>query len=54
VVGREETLDTVLEKFSRHDVASLAVVSPIDPTLPMAILSRAKVMQRYHRALAES
>ncbi len=54
VVGREETLDTVLDKFARHDVASLAVVSPIDPTLPMAILSRAKVMQRYHRELAQS
>lgn len=50
-VRRDETLDTVLDKFARHDVASLAVVSPIDDRLPMAILTRAKVMQRYREAL---
>ena len=50
-VRRDETLDTVLDKFARHDVASLAVVSPIDDRLPMAILTRAKVMERYREAL---
>lgn len=54
LVRRDETLDTVLDKFARHDVASLAVVSPIDTTLPMAILTRTKVMQRYREALEES
>lgn len=54
LIRRDETLDTVMDKFAAHDVASLAVVSPIDPTLPMAILTRAKVMQRYRQALEES
>jgi CIC family chloride channel protein len=54
LIHRDETLDTVLDKFARHEVASLAVVSPIDPTLPMAILTRTKVMQRYRQALEES
>ncbi|MDQ7013071.1 MAG: chloride channel protein [Planctomycetota bacterium] len=53
-VHRDETLDTVMDKFARHDVASLAVVSPIDEHLPMAILTRAKVMQRYKEALEDS
>ncbi|MBK7403585.1 MAG: chloride channel protein [Phycisphaerales bacterium] len=53
-VRRDETLDTILDKFSRYDVASLAVVSPIDTTLPMAILTRNKALQRYRQALEES
>lgn len=53
-VRRDETLDTVLDKFSRYDVASLAVVSPIDQTLPMAILTRNKVLMRYRQELEES
>ena len=54
VVQRDETLDTVLDKFARHEIASLAVMSPIDPTLPMAILSRTKVLTRYQQALVDS
>lgn len=53
-VRRDETLDTVLDKFARHDVASLTVVSPIDDRLPIAILTRAKVMERYQEALEDS
>lgn len=54
VVQRDDTLDTVLDKFARHEIASLAVMSPIDPTLPMAILSRTKVLTRYQQALVDS
>ncbi len=54
VVQRDDTLDTVLDKFARHEIASLAVMSPIDPTLPMAILSRTKVLTRYQAALVDS
>ncbi len=53
-VHRDETLDTVMDKFARHDVASLTVVSPIDEHLPIAILTRAKVMERYKQALEDS
>lgn len=53
-VQREETLDTVLDKFAHHEVSSLAVMSPIDPTLPMAIISRTKVLLRYQEALEQS
>ncbi|MCC7388002.1 MAG: chloride channel protein [Phycisphaerales bacterium] len=53
-VQREETLDTVLDKFAHHEVSSLPVMSPIDPTLPMAILSRTKVLLRYQKVLADS
>ena len=50
-VSRDEMLETVLDKFTRHDVASLVVVSPIDSTLPMGTVSRASVMKRYREAL---
>jgi len=53
-VGREETLDSVLARFSRHDVSSLCVVSPIDPTLAMGMVTRTDVMRRYQRVLEES
>jgi len=52
-VRRDETLETVVDKFARHHVASLAVVSPIDPELPMGMITRANVMTRYHEALGE-
>ncbi|MEZ6234465.1 MAG: chloride channel protein [Phycisphaerales bacterium] len=53
-VSRDDTLDTVLARFSRHDVSSLCVVSPIDPTLAMSMITRSSVLQRYQRALEES
>jgi len=53
-VGREETLDTVIALFSRHDVSSLCVVSPIDHTLAMGMVTRTDVMKRYQRVLEES
>lgn len=53
-VHRDDTLDTVLQRFARHDVSSLCVVSPIDPTLAMGMITRSEVMRRYQRALEES
>lgn len=53
-VGREDTLDSVMLRFSRHDVSSLCVVSPIDPTLAMGMITRTDVMKRYQRALEEA
>lgn len=54
VVSRDETLDTVLDKFTTHEVSSLAVVSPIDKELPMAVLTRSSLMKRYREALEAS
>ena len=53
-VGREDTLDTVIARFARHDVSSLCVVSPIDPSLAMGMVTRTDVMRRYQRALEEA
>ncbi|MEO0482560.1 MAG: chloride channel protein [Planctomycetota bacterium] len=53
-IRRDETLDLVMDKFANHDVAGLCVVSPIDDELPIGIITRAKVIQRYQRALEES
>ncbi|MEM7754639.1 MAG: chloride channel protein [Planctomycetota bacterium] len=50
-----DTLDRVMDRFSRYDVAGLCLVG--DPTdahplgVPRAIVTRAKVMHRYQRAL---
>ncbi|MEM9064906.1 MAG: chloride channel protein [Planctomycetota bacterium] len=52
-VSRDETLDTVLDKFAEHDVASLCVVSPIDRRLPIGVITRREVLKRYRRALEE-
>jgi CIC family chloride channel protein len=52
-VLRDETLDTVLDKFAEHDVDSLCVVSPIDERLPIGVITRGAVMRRYREALEE-
>lgn len=54
-VSPEETLDRVLEKFSKHDVASLALVDDRTPTRQvLGLITRGRLMQRYQRALTES
>ncbi len=50
----DETLDTVLDKFARHDVASLCLMHDHEPGRPMGLVSRSSVMARYQRALEES
>lgn len=54
VVRHDETLDTVLDKFARYDVASLCVASPIDERIPAGLITRSKVLKRYHEALEET
>lgn len=49
----DETLDTVMDKFSRQDVASLCVVEP-QSNRPLGLVTRAEVMKRYQRALEAS
>lgn len=47
----DEMLDTVLDKFSEHDVASLCLRAAHDLAKPAAMITRRKVMQRYREAL---
>ncbi len=44
-----ETLDTVLEKFSRHEVASLAVLDAHQEV--KGLITRPRLMRSYHRLL---
>ncbi len=50
----DETLDTVLDKFAKLDVASLCLVHDRDPGRPMGLITRSNIMSRYQRALEES
>ncbi|HEX7008923.1 MAG TPA: chloride channel protein [Phycisphaeraceae bacterium] len=50
-VRRSETLDLVLDKFSRHDVSSLAVVD--ERRQVQGLITRGRLMRQYHRALEE-
>lgn len=47
---REDTLDRVLDKFSKHDVASLAVLD--DRHRVQGLITRSRLMRRYQRALS--
>ncbi len=54
-VSPDETLDRVLEKFSKHDVASLALVDDSTKARQvLGLITRGRLMQRYQRALTES
>jgi len=51
-IDPEETLDLVLEKFSRHDVSSLPITSGGDRHAEViGLLTRTRLMQRYQKAL---
>lgn len=52
-VRADETLDAALEKFASHDVSSLCLVDAFEGARPIALITRAKVMARYHAALDE-
>ena len=61
VIHPDESLDQVLDKFSRHDVASLAMVGgAITSTKVEAdrkvsgLITRTRLMRRYQQALAEN
>lgn len=49
-VRPDESLDNVMDKFSDHDVASLAV---LDEGKVMGMITRTRLMKVYHRVLAE-
>lgn len=50
-VSPDETLDTVLDKFSRHEVSSLAVLDERDQV--RGLITRSRLMRRYQRRLRE-
>ncbi len=54
VISPDENLETVMEKFNQHDVASLCLVRDGKQQRPLALITRADVMKRYQRALEES
>ncbi len=53
-IDPEETLDTVLDKFAHHDVASLCLLSARDSGQPMGLVTRAKVIRCYQEAIEAS
>ncbi|RMD64774.1 MAG: CBS domain-containing protein [Planctomycetota bacterium] len=64
VVTPDETLDSVLDKFSRFDVASLPVVDgqvdgeaesegTVKGAAPLGLITRGRLMQRYQTALRQ-
>ena len=54
VVFENETLDVALDRFSRHDVERLTVLSRDKPERVLGLLSRAALMNRYQRELETS
>ncbi len=54
-VTLDDTLDVVLDRFSSHDAASLAVVSGADEGLRVVgVLTRTRLMREYQHKLTES
>lgn len=51
-VTRDETLEMVLDKFSRHDVSSLAVVDANG--VVKGLITRSRLMARYQNALEDA
>lgn len=54
VIRPDEHLDTVMEKFTRDDVASLVLVDGFEGAKPIALVTRVKVMARYNAVLDEA
>lgn len=54
VIHPDENLDTVLEKFSKHDVASLPLLSGGDDRKVAGLISRARLMRRYQEELTKT
>ena len=53
IIKPDEHLDTVMEKFARHEISSLVLVDGFSGTKPLALVTRAKVMARYNAVLDE-
>lgn len=56
VVRAADTLDTVMNKFATHDVTSLALVRLRNDGVsePLGLITRGRVLTRYHAALEDS
>ena len=52
-VTPDETLDVVLDKFSRHDVQSLAVLDESGDGSVLGLITRSRLMHRYQGALSK-
>ena len=52
-VTPDETLDVVLDKFSRHDVQSLAVLDESGDGSVLGLITRSRLMHRYQAALSK-
>jgi CIC family chloride channel protein len=50
-VGLDDTLDVVLDRFSKHDAACLAVLSSPEEGRVLGVLTRARLMREYQHAL---
>ena len=53
VIKPDEHLDTVMEKFSKHEISSLVLVDGFTGEKPIALVTRMKVMARYNAVLDE-
>jgi CIC family chloride channel protein len=51
-VTADETLDVVLDKFSRYDVHSLAVLDEAGDKAVLGLITRSRLLQRYQAALS--
>jgi CBS domain-containing protein len=56
VLHADESLDAVMNKLAKHDVTSLCLVRPGPETaqIPVGLVTRGRVLSRYHDALEES
>ncbi len=52
-VTPDDTLDVVLDMFSRYDVASLAVLRGQDDGAVLGLITRSRLLEKYQSALAE-
>ena len=50
-VGPEDTLDVVLDRFSQHDAACLAVLDSPGHGQVIGVLTRTRLMREYQHAL---
>ncbi|USN98815.1 MAG: chloride channel protein [Phycisphaeraceae bacterium] len=55
-VAADDTLDTVMNKFAKHDVTSLCLTRAKSngELTPLGLVTRGRVLSRYHLALEES
>jgi len=56
VIYEDESLDRVLEKFSKHEVSSLALIDGSSTEKHKRVLgriTRARLMHRYQQALSQ-